>query len=226
MSSQKMNYKFWYCLIILLSLPPLISTGYGIFKDKNLNSISINISIPESFNVESCLNKKDKKTCLEISKSIEHTKDEMKRMQNELENNISNSLRAYDKNIDVLSFSLSLYAILITVISLFFSFRESQRIDEGLKKMDDSLVDITSKMDDSLVDITSKLENKLNEANDRISQLDININARLLEISGNHINNTPQTETISSFEPVGPSYDELNHANESQNLSNSRQPEI
>ena len=92
--------------------------------------------------------------------------------------------------------------------------------------MDDSLVDITSKMDDSLVDITSKLENKLNEANDRISQLDININARLLEISGNHINNTPQTETISSFEPVGPSYDELNHANESQNLSNSRQPEI
>lgn len=215
MSSQKMNYKFWYCLIILLSLPPLISTGYGIFKDKNLNSISINISIPESFNVESCLNKKDKKTCLEISKSIEHTKDEMKRMQNELENNISNSLRAYDKNIDVLSFSLSLYAILITVISLFFSFRESQRIDEGLKKMDDSLVDITS-----------KLENKLNEANDRISQLDININARLLEISGNHINNTPQTETISSFEPVGPSYDELNHANESQNLSNSRQPEI
>lgn len=215
MSSQKMNYKFWYCLIILLSLPPLISTGYGIFKDKNLNSISINISIPESFNVESCLNKKDKKTCLEISKSIEHTKDEMKRMQNELENNISNSLRAYDKNIDVLSFSLSLYAILITVISLFFSFRESQRIDEGLKKMDDSLVDITS-----------KLENKLNEANDRISQLDININARLLEISGNYINNTPQTEAISSFEPVGPSYDELNHTNESQNLSNSRQPEI
>lgn len=215
MSSQKMNYKFWYCLIILLSLPPLISTVYGIFKDENLNSISINISIPESFNVESCLNKKDKKACLEISKSIEHTKDEMKRMQNELENNISNSLRAYDKNIDVLSFSLSLYAILITVISLFFSFRESQRIDEGLKKMDDSLVDITS-----------KLENKLNEANDRISQLDININARLLEISGNHINNTPQTEAISSFEPVGPSYNELNHTNESQNLSNSRQLEI
>lgn len=215
MSSQKMNYKFWYCLIILLSLPPLISTVYGIFKDENLNSISINISIPESFNVESCLNKKDKKTCLEISKSIEHTKDEMKRIQNELENNISNSLRAYDKNIDVLSFSLSLYAILITVISLFFSFRESQRIDEGLKKMDDSLVDITS-----------KLENKLNEANDRISQLDININARLLEISGNHINNTPQTEAISSFEPVGPSYSELNHTNESQNLSNSRQLEI
>lgn len=215
MSSQKMNYKFWYCLIILLSLPPLISTVHGIFKGGNLNSISINISIPESFNVESCLNKKDKKTCLEISKSIEHTKDEMKRMQNELENNISNSLRAYDKNIDVLSFSLSLYAILITVISLFFSFRESQRIDEGLKKMDDSLDDITS-----------KLENKLNEANDRISQLDININARLLEISGNHINNTPQTEAISSFEPVGPSYNELNHTNESQNLSNSRQLEI
>lgn len=61
MSSQKMNYKFWYCLIILLSLPPLISTVYGIFKGGNLNSISINISIPESFNVESCLNKKDKK---------------------------------------------------------------------------------------------------------------------------------------------------------------------
>ena len=81
-------------------------------------------------------------------------------------------------------------------------------------------------MDDSLVDITSKLENKLNEANDRISQLDININARLLEISGNHINNTPQTEAISSFEPVGPSYSELNHTNESQNLSNSRQLEI
>lgn len=215
MSNQKINYKFWYCLIILLSLPPLISTIYGIFKDENLNSISINISIPESFNIESCLNKKDKKTCLEISKSIEHTKDEMKRMQNELENNISNSLRAYDKNIDVLSFSLSLYAILITVISLFFSFRESQRIDEGLKKMDDSLVDITS-----------KLENKLNEANDRISQLDININARLLEISGNHINNTPQIEAISSFEPVGPGYNELNRTNESQNLSNSRQLEI
>lgn len=211
MSNQKMNYKFWYCLIICLSLPPLISTIYGIFKDENINSISINISIPESFNVESCLNQKNKKTCLEISKAIEHTKNEMKRMQNELENNISNSLRAYDKNIDVLSFSLSLYAILITVISLFFSFRESQRIDEGLKKMDDSLVDITS-----------KLEAKLNEANNRISQLDMNINARLLEISGNRIDNTSQIGAIPNFEPVESNYNELDITNESQNLSNLR----
>ncbi|STO54231.1 Uncharacterised protein [Canicola haemoglobinophilus] len=206
-----MNYRFWYFLIFSLSLPPLISTIYGIFKEENINSgISISIAIPEGFTIESCTKKKNQQACLEVSKSIEHTKNEIRRIQTELENNISASLRAYDKNMDILSFSLSLYAILITVIALFFSFRESQRIDEGLKKMEDSLSNVTSSVD-----------NKLNEANERISTLDETINTRLLQIAENRIGtNANQTELNFDFNEEQSS-NQLDINANSQSFSNS-----
>lgn len=190
-----MNYKFWYVLFFVLAVPPSVSSIYGIFKDKSVESISINITIPESFSFDSCLNKRNNTKCLEMIKSIENVKNEIKRVQSELENNISSSLRAYDKNIDILSFSLSLYAILITVVSLFFSFRESQRVDEGLNKMEDSLSKTTLEFD--------KLKITLN---DRISTLDSTINARLLELNSSNVENPTNLEERFSA-PV----DELDH---------------
>ena len=185
------NHWFWFILIIVLALPPLISSINTIFKNiDNKETISITLMVPESFTVDSCLNKKNS-SCLGISKSIEHIKDELKKIKNELENNISNSLRVYDKNIDVLTFSLSLYAILITVISLFFSFRESQRIDKGLEKMDGALSNINDELNERLKQINSlenklkefnnTLEDKIKEVNEKSRRLNTSINARLLD---------------------------------------------
>lgn len=176
----------WFILICILSLPPLISIGYRIHKDSGDQKVmSITLMVPESFTIDSCLTKKNS-NCLSISRSIEHTKDELKKIKNELENNVSNSLRAYDKNIDILTFSLSLYAVLITVISLFFSFRESQRIDKGLEDIDIALSKVNSKLENieetnnQLNNKLKEVDDKLREANQSISQLDATINGALV----------------------------------------------
>ena len=161
----------WFILICILSLPPLISIGYRIHKDSGDQKVmSITLMVPESFTIDSCLTKKNS-NCLSISRSIEHTKDELKKIKNELENNVSNSLRAYDKNIDILTFSLSLYAVLITVISLFFSFRESQRIDKGLEDMDIALSKVNSKLE-NIEETNNQLNNKLKEVDDKLKEVD------------------------------------------------------
>ena len=161
----------WFVLICILSLPPLISIGYRIHKDSGEQKVmSITLMVPESFTIDSCLTKKNS-NCLSISRSIEHTKDELKKIKNELENNVSNSLRAYDKNIDILTFSLSLYAVLITVISLFFSFRESQRIDKGLEDMDIALSKVNSKLE-NIEETNNQLNNKLKEVDGKLKEVD------------------------------------------------------
>lgn len=124
----------WYLIIILLCISPILNLWF--YKDTiEYHKLSIHIETSKLVELTDCKRAKDIQKCIAHAQELIKVKDEIKSIENNLNQNISSVLNNYDKNIDILTFSLTFYAILITIISIFFSIRESSRIDEKLASL-------------------------------------------------------------------------------------------
>lgn len=175
---------FW--LLIIFGLFIIIFRISPFNQSSNIQSSSksyLDKSLLENTTI-SCTNRKE---CQAIKREFQQIKDDIYRVDIE---KIQLKIDNQDKIINSLTFSVSLYAVLITVISIFFSLRESQRIDKALddinnfkeKERDEKLSVIDKKLsvidkkrsviDKKLEKLNSKVDDFKGEYNEFVKELD------------------------------------------------------
>ncbi|MCL9763214.1 hypothetical protein [Neisseria subflava] len=165
----------WLLIIGLLCYSPLYFIKYD-FQNQNLPTSEYNkIEIKLPTNPKKSLNCKeeaDKLNCVAWNKILQDIKielDEYHKNNVEIQNI---RLDNHDKNLDILTFVISLYAILITVISIFFSLKESQRIDSGLQDIEKKFADYQSQLEshrNELIQNTTQHQNEIANAKKEFS---------------------------------------------------------
>lgn len=165
----------WLLMIGLLCYSPLYFIKYD-FQNQNVPTSEYNkIEIKLPTNPKKALNCKeqaDKLNCVAWNKILQDIKielDEYHKNNVEIQNI---RLDNHDKNLDILTFVISLYAILITVISIFFSLKESQRIDSGLQDIEKKFADYQSQLEShrkELIKNTTEYQNAKQEFSTDIS---------------------------------------------------------
>lgn len=164
---------FWLGTIFLLCISPIIFIYFN-NTQSNKNYLE---EISSKNMIYSC---KSKTECQGIQRKIQQIKYEIHK---EYIENIQIKIDNQDKIINSLTFSVSLYAVLITVISIFFSLRESQRIDKALddinnfkEKLDSTINQKYNTLDERLEEIDNKLrevvDEKLREVDEKLSVID------------------------------------------------------
>ena len=164
---------FWLGTIFLLCISPIIFIYFN-NTQSNKNYLE---EISSKNMIYSC---KSKTECQGIQRKIQQIKYEIHK---EYIENIQIKIDNQDKIINSLTFSVSLYAVLITVISIFFSLRESQRIDKALddinnfkEKLDSTINQKYNTLDERLEEIDNKLrevvDEKLREVDEKLREVD------------------------------------------------------
>ena len=162
---------FWLGTIFLLCISPIIFIYFN-NTQSNKNYLE---EISSKNMIYSC---KSKTECQGIQRKIQQIKYEIHK---EYIENIQIKIDNQDKIINSLTFSVSLYAVLITVISIFFSLRESQRIDKALddinnfkEKLDSTINQKYNTLDERLEEIDNKLrevvDEKLREVDEKLRE--------------------------------------------------------
>lgn len=153
----------WYLIIISLCISPIANLWF--YKDNiEYHKLSIHIETSKLIELTDCKKARNIQQCIAHAQELIKVKDEIKSIEDRLNQNISSVLNNYDKNIDILTFSLTFYAILITIISIFFSIRESSRIDEKLASLEnlktnlEQLEQKTEGLTDTINQIQTKTE--------------------------------------------------------------------
>ena len=149
---------FWLGIIFLLCISPIIFIYFN-NTQSNKNYLE---EISSKNMIYSC---KSKTECQGVQRKIQQIKYEIHK---EYIENIQIKIDNQDKIINSLTFSVSLYAVLITVISIFFSLRESQRIDKAL----DDINNFKEKLDDTLNQKYNDIDEKLSEIDEKLSEID------------------------------------------------------
>ncbi|MDK7242724.1 MULTISPECIES: hypothetical protein [Neisseria] len=149
---------FWLGIIFLLCISPIIFIYFN-NTQSNKNYLE---EISSKNMIYSC---KSKTECQGVQRKIQQIKYEIHK---EYIENIQIKIDNQDKIINSLTFSVSLYAVLITVISIFFSLRESQRIDKAL----DDINNFKEKLDDTLNQKYNDIDEKLSEIDEKRSEID------------------------------------------------------
>lgn len=147
--------SFW--LLIIFGLFVTISITMFIIpkssdQSSNIQSSSKNY-LDKNLLENTTISCKNRKECQAIERKFQQIKDDIYRGDIE---KIQLKIDNQDKIINSLTFSVSLYAVLITVISIFFSLRESQRIDKALNEVNELKEKLTNQ-------INEELKNKLIE---------------------------------------------------------------
>ncbi|HFC8486270.1 hypothetical protein HMPREF2952_10425 [Neisseria sp. HMSC068C12] len=142
----------WMTIIFLLCISPIIFIYFN-NTQSNKNYLE---EISSKNMIYTC---KSKSECQVIQQKIQQIRYEI---QKEYIENIQIKIDNQDKIINSLTFSVSLYAVLITVISIFFSLRESQRIDKALDEIDEFKEKSTEIINEALDEI-DELKEKLTE---------------------------------------------------------------
>ena len=148
----------WMTIIFLLCISPIIFIYFN-NTQSNKNYLE---EISSKNMIYTC---KSKSECQVIQQKIQQIRYEI---QKEYIENIQIKIDNQDKIINSLTFSVSLYAVLITVISIFFSLRESQRIDKAL----DDINNFKEKLDDTLNQKYNDIDEKLSEIDEKLSEID------------------------------------------------------
>lgn len=134
---------------------------FGLFVTISINMFIIPKSSDQSSNIKSSsknyldknllenttISCKNRKECQAIERKFQQIKDDIYRGDIE---KIQLKIDNQDKIINSLTFSVSLYAVLITVISIFFSLRESQRIDKALDEVNELKEKLTNQFNEEL----------------------------------------------------------------------------
>lgn len=149
-SIVKLIWHFaWLVIILILCCTPIYFINYD-FYNQNLHKVEYNeVEIKLPANPKKALNCKeeaDKLNCVAWNKILQDIKIELDEYH---KNNVEKQnirLDNHDKNLDILAFVISLYAVLITVVSIFFSLKESQRIDSGLQDIEKKFTDYQSEL--------------------------------------------------------------------------------
>ena len=152
---------FWLVIIFLLCISPIIFIYFN-NTQSNKNYLE---EISSKNMIYSC---KSKTECQGIQRKIQQIKYEIHK---EYIENIQIKIDNQDKIINSLTFSVSLYAVLITVISIFFSLRESQRIDKAL----DDINNFKEKLDNTLNQLDGTINQKYGQIDDKLSEIDDNL---------------------------------------------------
>ena len=153
----------WMTIIFLLCISPIIFIYFN-NTQSNKNYLE---EISSKNMIYTC---KSKSECQVIQQKIQQIRYEI---QKEYIENIQIKIDNQDKIINSLTFSVSLYAVLITVISIFFSLRESQRIDKALDEIDELKEKLTEKLSN---DFKQKLEELKNDFEGKYNNLVRTIN--------------------------------------------------
>jgi hypothetical protein len=147
--------SFW--LLIIFGLFVIISITMFIIPRSSDQSSNIQNSsknyLDKNLLENTTISCKNRKECQAIERKFQQIKDDIYRGDIE---KIQLKIDNQDKIINSLTFSVSLYAVLITVISIFFSLRESQRIDKALDEVNELKEKLTNQ-------INEELKNKLIE---------------------------------------------------------------
>lgn len=173
---------FW--LLIIFGLFVTISITMFIIpklsdQSSNIQSSSKNY-LDKNLLENTTISCKNRKECGAIERKFQQIKDDIYRGDIE---KIQLKIDNQDKIINSLTFSVSLYAVLITVISIFFSLRESQRIDKALddinnfkEKLDSTINQQYNTLDERLKEIDNELrkvvDEKLREVDEKLSVID------------------------------------------------------
>ncbi|WP_325321073.1 hypothetical protein [Kingella oralis] len=158
--------SFWLLIIfglfVTISITMLII--YTSDQSSNIQSSSKNY-LDKKFPENTTISCKGRKECQAIERKFQQIKDDIYRGDiEEIQLKIDNQ----DKIINSLTFSVSLYAVLITVISIFFSLRESQRIDKAL----DDINNFKEKLDNTLNRKYNEIDEKLSEIDEKLNEID------------------------------------------------------
>ena len=185
----------WVAIIFLLCISPIIFIYFNNTQSKK-NYLE---EISSKNMIYTC---KSKSECQVIQQKIQQIKYEI---QKEYIENIQIKIDNQDKIINSLTFSVSLYAVLITVISIFFSLRESQRIDKALDEIDEFKEELTEKLSQDFKhqlqrlkdDFEGKYNNlvkTINPSNKNNEELTKNLAIRDTDISSDIDNSVLQNE--------------------------------
>lgn len=141
--------SFW--LLIIFGLFVTISITMFIIpkssdQSSNIKSSSKNY-LDKNLLENTTISCKNRKECQAIERKFQQIKDDIYRGDIE---KIQLKIDNQDKIINSLTFSVSLYAVLITVISIFFSLRESQRIDKALDEVNELKEKLTNQFNEEL----------------------------------------------------------------------------
>ncbi|HFC8542236.1 TPA: hypothetical protein ACFP4Q_000339 [Neisseria weaveri] len=151
----------WLFIIIILCVSPLLFFFF-VLKDKQ--NYSIDYSNSDVFSKSYYFYCKEDKECQIIQRQIKDSVEEINKKVNINIEQIQLRIDNQERIINTLTFSVSMYAILITVISIFFSLRESQRIDKGLddfKLLQEQIINGYQEADKS---VEEKLEKSVEKA--------------------------------------------------------------
>lgn len=141
--------SFW--LIIIFGL--FVTIYITMFTIPKLSDQSSNIQsssknyLDKNLLENTTISCKNRKECRAIERKFQQIKDDIYRGDIE---KIQLKIDNQDKIINSLTFSVSLYAVLITVISIFFSLRESQRIDKALDEVNELKEKLTNQFNEEL----------------------------------------------------------------------------
>lgn len=184
---------FWMVTIFLLCLSPIFFI-YSNNAQRNKNYIEENLS---KNRIYICRNKTECQVILQKTQQI----------QDKIYKNIENTqiqIDNQDKIINSLTFSVSLYAVLITVISIFFSLRESQRIDKALDEINEFKENLSEQLSKEFnkkqKELNGKFEKKFkklksdfNEFEDKYNKLEISLSNNKTEEKNEEFVQQPDT---------------------------------
>ena len=184
---------FWGVIIFILSATPsLLFIVPLFFADKS--DITISIVVPTDFDLNECSKTRGFDSCLAFHTSLLEIKKELNNFSSDMSNQIEKRLEDQDRISGSLTLLISLYAILITVIAIFFSLRESSRIDDGLEaftkekiKIDKELNEL-KKNNDQAVQLIERLKEKVEEHEVKLQDSNSVVNAADFELKNQSSN--------------------------------------
>lgn len=157
--------SFW--LLIIFGLFVTISITMFIIPKSSDQSSNIKNSsknyLDKNLLENTTISCKNRKECQAIERKFQQIKDDIYRGDIE---KIQLKIDNQDKIINSLTFSVSLYAVLITVISIFFSLRESQRIDKALDEVNELKEKLTNQFNEELKNKLIELQNDIVKVKD------------------------------------------------------------
>ncbi len=181
---MKLFWHFaWLVIILILCCTPIYFINYD-FHNQNLPKVEYNeVEIKLPANPKKALNCKeedDKLNCVAWNKILQDIKIELDEYH---KNNVEKQnirLDNHDKHLDILAFVISLYAVLITVVSIFFSLKESQRIDSGLGDIEKKFTDYQNQLESYKAEIKKAKEEfstDLNKFKEEIKKFEIQLDS-------------------------------------------------
>lgn len=124
------NFFWFFIIVILICWLFKLNNRTQIVIDKGYDVPSIQLMVEDESHLSN-----------ELNSLLNQIRNENDKLKKEIEKSLQLEAKfeSLDKSIDMISNYIGLFGILITVISIFFSLRESSRIDEYIEKYEEEI---------------------------------------------------------------------------------------